>query len=82
MDHEVALRPCTIWDWLLSSSWDHFGLHQGKECKSDHGVWGPQEIYVKAYIIHWDSPMDFVMEEAKRRYGGQKTKTHDILILL
>ena len=30
MDHEIAPRSCTIWDWLLNSSWDHFGLHQGK----------------------------------------------------
>ena len=30
MDHDVVPRPCKICDWLLSSSWDHFGLHQGK----------------------------------------------------
>jgi hypothetical protein len=38
MDREVAPRPCKICDWLLNSSWDHFGLHQGKQCQSDHGV--------------------------------------------
>jgi hypothetical protein len=28
MDHEVVPRSCKICDWLLTSSWDHFGLHQ------------------------------------------------------
>ena len=30
MDHEVVLRPSKIDDWLLNSSWDRFGLHQGE----------------------------------------------------
>jgi hypothetical protein len=30
MDHEVVPRPCKSVDWLLNSSHDHFGLHQGK----------------------------------------------------
>ena len=30
MDHEVVPGPCKSVDWLLNSSWDHFGLHQGK----------------------------------------------------
>ena len=30
MHHEVVPRPCEIYDWLLDSSRDHFGLHQGK----------------------------------------------------
>jgi hypothetical protein len=29
-DHEVVLKSCKISDWLLNLSWDHFGLHQGK----------------------------------------------------
>ena len=33
--------PVKICDWLLNSSHDHFGLHQGKKCQSDHGVRGP-----------------------------------------
>ena len=31
MDHGVVPRPCKIRDWLLNSSWDHFGLHQGRK---------------------------------------------------
>ena len=23
-----------------------------KNCQSDHGIWGPQKTYFKAYIIH------------------------------
>jgi hypothetical protein len=30
MDHVVISRPYKICDWLGSSSWDHFNLHQGK----------------------------------------------------
>ena len=30
MDHEVVRKPCKICDWLLNSSRDHFGLHQGR----------------------------------------------------
>ena len=30
MDHEVVPRPSKTCDWLLNSSPDHFGLHQGK----------------------------------------------------
>ena len=30
MDHEVTPRPYKIYDWLLNSSWDQFGLHQGE----------------------------------------------------
>ena len=33
MDHEIVPRPCKIWDWLLNSSRDHVGLHQGKNVK-------------------------------------------------
>ena len=35
MDHEVAPmpRPYKSCDLLLNSSWDHFGLYQGKNVK-------------------------------------------------
>ena len=29
--HEVIPRPCTICDWLLNLSYDHFSLHQAKK---------------------------------------------------
>jgi hypothetical protein len=31
VDREVVPRLCKICDWLLNSSWGHFGLHQGGE---------------------------------------------------
>ena len=65
MDHEVVPRPYKLCDWLLNSSHDHFGLHQGKICQSDHGVRGPPKTYSKAYIIHWHGPMGFVVERQK-----------------
>ena len=33
MNHEVVSRPCKTCDWLLKSSRDHFGLHQGKNIR-------------------------------------------------
>ena len=65
MNYEVVSKPCKICDWLLNSSRDHFGLHQEKKCQSDHGVWGLQKTYFKAYIIHWHDPMSFAVGEAK-----------------
>jgi hypothetical protein len=52
MDHEVIPMPCKSVGWLLNSFRDHFGLHQGQKCHSDHGDWGPQKPYFKAYVIH------------------------------
>ena len=51
MNHEVI--PCSpkICDWPLNSSWDHFGLHQGKKCQSDHEAQGPQKVYFQSIII-------------------------------
>ena len=65
MDHVVTPRPCKIRDWMLNVSWDHFGLHQGKKCQSDHEVWGPHKTYCKAYIIYWHGPTGSVWEEKK-----------------
>ena len=33
MDHDVIPRLCKICDWLLNLSWDHFGLHEGKDIR-------------------------------------------------
>ena len=52
MDHEVVPRSYKIYDWLLNLSRDHFGLHQGNNCQSVHGVRGPPKTYLKAFIIH------------------------------
>jgi hypothetical protein len=65
MDHEVV--PCSpkLCDWPLNSSWDHFGLHQGKNYQEDHETWGPQEACFQPYITHCTGPMSFVVWEAK-----------------
>ena len=66
MDHEVIPRPCKGVDWLLNSSWDHFGLHQGNKCQSGYEGWGPQETYFKAHIIiYWHGPTDFAVREVE-----------------
>ena len=33
MDYEVVRRLCIICDWMLNSSWNHFGSHQGKNVR-------------------------------------------------
>ena len=30
MDQAVGLGRCKSDDWLLNSSWDHLGLHEGE----------------------------------------------------
>ena len=37
--------------------------------KSDHGTWGPQKVYFKAYIIHYHGPMGFAVGEAKEDFS-------------
>ena len=61
---------------MLNSSKDHYGLHQGKKCQSDHGVWSPQQKYLKAYIIHQHGPTDlavggFLVEKKKAKAHGR-----------
>ena len=65
MNHEVVPRPCKICEWLFNLSRDHFGLHQGKQYQSDHGIRRPQKTYFKAYIIHLHGPTGFAVGEPK-----------------
>ena len=62
MDHEVLQRPSKIFDWLLNSSPDYFGLHQGKNVRVTMRF---PKTYFKAYIIHLHGPTGFAMGEAK-----------------
>lgn len=71
MDHEVV--HCT--PKICDLSWDHFSLHQGKECKNDHGA---QKANFQAYIIHCHGSKDFAVKEAKR--GSRTTKNHETMI--
>ena len=45
MDHEVVPRPYKICDWLLNSSRDHFGLHQGENVKVTMEFENPKYIF-------------------------------------
>ena len=74
MKSSLAPLKC---DWLLNLSQGHFGLHQEKYVKSDHGAQGPQEAYFHAYIIHWHGPMrhGFPMREAKEVLSLQCQRT-------
>ena len=33
MAHRIVPSPCEICGWMLNSSWDHFGSHQGKNVR-------------------------------------------------
>ena len=82
MDHEVVPRPYKICNWLLNSSWNHFGLHQRKKCQSDHEVWDPQKTYFKVYIIQWYGPTGFAVGRGKRSALIEKAKAHGKDLLL
>ena len=64
MDHEVVPRPCKIYDWLLNSSQDYFGLHQGKNVRVIMKFEVPKRHVLRP--IHWHGPMGFAVGEAKR----------------
>ena len=58
MDHEVISKPCEIYDWLLNSSRDNFGLHQGKNVKVTMQFEAPKDIfrglhYPLQWILWW-----------------------------
>ena len=45
MDQEVFPGRCKSVDWLLNSSRDHFGLHQGKNGKVTMEVEVPKDLF-------------------------------------
>ena len=52
--------------------WAHLGttsIYTKEKMSSDHGVWGPQKTYFKAYIIYWHGPRVLLWERQKRCYG-------------
>ena len=66
MDHKVVPRPYRICDWLLNSSKDHFGLHQGKNVKVTTEFAFPG--------LHY--PTGFVVGEAKEVLQLKKARAH------
>ena len=64
MDHEIIPRPYKICDWSLNSSWDHFGLHRGKNVKVTMEFESPKGIFEGLhYPLTWSNK--FVVGEAK-----------------
>ena len=69
MDREVDPRPCKICDWMLNSSQDHYGLHQGKIWKRPWSLSSPKDIFwsptlstnTVQHVLWW--------ERQKRCYG-------------
>lgn len=48
-----------------------------KNCKSDHGVFGPQKTYFQAYIIHYHDPTDIAVSRKKEDLSLPKSTDHD-----
>ena len=66
---------------MLNSSYDHFGLHQGKKCQSDHEVQGPPKTCFKAYIIT-NMVQRVCGGRGKRCALGEKARAHGIEMFL
>jgi hypothetical protein len=81
MDHEVIPRPCKICDWLLNSSRDHFGVHQGKNIKVTMEFEVPKtHIYGLHYSLTWSG--GFYSRRGKRGALVEKETAHGKDMLL
>ena len=76
MDHGIVPRPCKLCDWLLNSSWDHFGLHQEFFFKVNMKFEVPKTCILNAYIIHRHGPTAFAVGEAKEVLWQKKARVH------
>ena len=71
MDHKVVPRTCKICDWLLNSSWDHFGSHQGKHVRVTMEFKVPKRHILKPiYLLTWS--IGFLWRERQKRCFGRK----------
>jgi hypothetical protein len=79
MDHEVFPRPCTICDWLLNLSWDHFSLHQGKNVKVTMEFEVPKRHLLRP-TLSIDMVQQFLQRKRQKRYYGKKKKKKDEVV--
>ena len=58
MDHEVVPRSCKICDWLLNSSWNHFGLGSRVTMKFEvpkrHVLRPTSSTYMIQRVLWWE----------------------------
>jgi hypothetical protein len=58
MDHEVVPRLYKIYDWLLNSSYDHYGLHQGENVRVTMKFEVPKRHILRltlfSNMVQWD----------------------------
>jgi hypothetical protein len=71
MDHEVVPRPCRIWNCLLKSSPDHFGLHQGKMVIMTMDFEVPKSQILKPTLFI-NKVQHVLWWERQKRYYGRK----------
>ena len=82
IDHEVVPRLCKICDCLLSSSRNHFGLHQGKNVKVTMRFEVPKRCILRPtlstdivqHVLRW--------ERQNKCYGRKKARARGREILL
>jgi hypothetical protein len=85
MDYEVVPMPCKIRDWLLNSSWDHFGLHQGKnvivtmefEVPKRHILRPTLSTDTVQRILRWERQKGW----SSRRKAGGPWQTNVVMIM-
>ena len=71
MNHEVIPRPCRICNWLLNSSWNHFGLHQGKNVKVTIEFEVPKR-HIPRHTLSTDMLQWVLLWERQKRCSGRK----------
>jgi hypothetical protein len=72
MDHEAVPRPRKICDWLLNSSRDHFGLHQGKKNVIVTMKFEVPKIHVVRHALSIDMVQHVLRWERQKRCYGRK----------
>jgi hypothetical protein len=86
MDHEVVPRPNKICNWLLNSSRDHFGLHQGQnvrvtmeyEIPKGHILRHTLSIDMVQRVLQWERQKR--CSSRKRDGPGMAKKKNDVII--
>ena len=71
MDHEVILRPHKICDWMLNSSQNHFGLHQGKNVRVIMGF-GVSKRHILRHALSTNMLQWVLRWERQKRCSSRK----------
>ena len=73
MDHEVVPRPCKIFNWLLNSSRDYFGLHQEKNVRVTMEFKVPESHIVRSTLSS-DMVQRILRWERQKKCSSRKSQ--------